>query len=56
MRKDDNGRPIIKVDYDDKCQCVNRSGTYAANYHMMWHEADIMCNDCAKFVRFWDAG
>lgn len=46
----------IKVDYNDRCKCDDRSGTYRVNYEIMWGEADIMCSDCKKFVRFWDAG
>jgi len=26
------------------------------NYDSMWHEADIYCNICNEFVRYWDAG
>lgn len=46
----------VKINYEDKCQCTSRSGTEMFNYSMMWHEADICCADCGKFVRFWDAG
>lgn len=48
---DDNG--IRKVDL--KCKCNSpRKGFY--NYSMMWHEADIICENCDGFIRFWDAG
>lgn len=51
----------VKVDYKDKCKCPDRDSNenkscYMVNYSMMWHEEDVLCNDCHKFVRFWDAG
>lgn len=46
----------MKIDYTDKCKCENRSGTFMANHSLMWHDGDIMCNDCGKFVRFFGAG
>jgi hypothetical protein len=56
MRKDDNGQPWVEnIDYKDKCSCDDQQPRQV-NYEMMWHEADIICANCGKFIRFWDAG
>ena len=55
MRTDDNGKPMKDFDPLVKCECDNRiEGFY--NYSMMWHEADIICDNCGGFIRYWDAG
>jgi hypothetical protein len=47
--------PQIDVDRKIKCKC-NNPKPQMVNYSMMWHEADIICNNCGKFIRYWDAG
>jgi hypothetical protein len=53
--KDDNGNPMVEVDYKNKCSCDNQIPKMV-NYSMMWHEADIICASCGRFIRYWDAG
>lgn len=36
------------------CGCYGN--TEMRNYSMMWHEADIHCGNCGRFLRYWDAG
>ncbi len=36
-------------------ECGSKS-TRMENYSMMWHEGDIVCNDCDTYVRGFDAG
>ena len=58
IRSLNSGAENVKVDYDRKCQCPpGKRRTRMVNYSMMWHEADIICDNCdGGFVRYWDAG
>ncbi len=43
------------IDYKDKCKC-DKPSPVMYNYEMMWHEGDICCGQCDKFIRYYDAG
>jgi hypothetical protein len=35
------------------CEHKNQTVT---NYNPMWKDGDVICKDCGKFIRTWDAG
>lgn len=37
----------------DECK---HEQTEVRNYNMAWHDGDVHCKDCDKFIRYWDAG
>lgn len=37
------------------CQCGS-TDFEMRNYSMMWHDGDVYCAQCGKFIRSWDAG
>lgn len=60
-------RPDIASDTDKLCDHVLRYGMSACpacassntsvhNYNAMWHDGDVMCDDCGTYVRMYDAG
>jgi hypothetical protein len=38
-----------------KCECGSTEFVIR-NYSMMWHDGDIHCAQCGKFIRSFDAG
>lgn len=52
--------------YGDACSLYNQhrnscpqcgsENTKVENYDAMWHDGDLVCQDCGTFVRGWDAG
>ncbi len=46
----------VLLDRTDKCACKESSGVEIVNHDLMWHDADVVCIDCHKFVRYYDAG
>jgi uncharacterized Zn finger protein (UPF0148 family) len=39
-----------------KCPDCGSTEFEMRNYEMMWHEGDIHCAQCGKFIRRFDAG
>lgn len=38
------------------CRQCGSEDTRVENHSMMWHDGDIVCNDCGRYVRMFDAG
>ena len=45
----------VPVDYKVKCVCDDRK-PLLVNHDMLWHDGDVICENCRGFIRFWDAG
>lgn len=58
MNTDDEGREIRDSVFTLKAVCPQCGGTEfeLRNYSMMWHDGDIHCAKCGKFIRSYDAG
>lgn len=58
MNTDDNGREIQHSSLacpGRVCECGSTEFEMR-NYSMLWHEGDIHCAICGKFIRTFDAG
>lgn len=40
----------------NSCPECGGSNTSVRNHDMMWHDGDVVCDDCNTYVRGWDAG
>lgn len=59
MNTDDHGRVIpdsILTAPNTVCPDCGSTEFEMRNYSMMWHEGDIHCARCGKFIRKFDAG
>jgi len=59
MNTDDEGREMpdsmITV-ANTSCPDCGSTEFEMRNYSMMWHEGDIHCKNCGRFIRTFDAG
>lgn len=48
----------IPIDPDNRNQCKKCGSlkTHVENYSMMWHDGDVICDNCDSYVRSYDAG
>jgi len=59
MNTDDHGKPIadsVLTVANTACPECGSTEFEMRNYSMMWHEGDIHCAKCGKFIRRFDAG
>lgn len=47
---------IVGLDENGNCGRCHSSNKKVENYSMMWHDGDIVCQDCGGYVRMFDAG
>jgi predicted SprT family Zn-dependent metalloprotease len=45
----------IDVDYDRRCECNNQK-PIVVNHNLMWHDGDVICQNCEGYIRGYDAG
>lgn len=45
----------INNKYEDKCKCKEPKAELR-DYSEMWHDGEVWCSECNKFIRDWDAG
>lgn len=45
----------VKVDYDRKCEC-DKQVPIVVNHSLMWHDGDVICQNCTGYIRDYDAG
>lgn len=50
--------PVVGHDPENRNVCGGCGSTNVKleNYSMMWHDGDMVCQDCGGYVRMWDAG
>ena len=46
---------IVTFDLEKQEICAHHN-TIVFNYDAIWHDGDIVCTDCGKYVRSYDAG
>jgi uncharacterized Zn finger protein (UPF0148 family) len=59
MNTDDQGKTIpdsVLTLANTKCPDCGSTEFEMRNYEMMWHEGDIHCAQCGKYIRRFDAG
>lgn len=49
---DDNG---VTIDLKKQKTCKHKNQV-VINHDMMWHDGDVVCADCGKYIRSYDAG
>lgn len=38
------------------CRQCGSTNTSVYNHSLMWHDGDVVCDDCGRYVRMYDAG
>lgn len=50
--EDENG---VTYDKEKQKTCKHKNQT-VINHSLMWHDGDVVCVDCGKYIRAFDAG
>lgn len=45
----------VTVDYELQKTCKHENKE-VINYSPIWHDGDVVCSDCGKYIRSYDAG
>lgn len=45
----------VTVDVKKQKTCEHKN-TIVINYSPIWHDGDVVCEDCGKYIRSYDAG
>lgn len=45
----------VTVDVKKQKTCKHKN-TVVINYSPIWHDGDVVCEDCGKYIRSFDAG
>jgi len=53
MHNIESDRVVLK---DTKCPECGSAAFEMRDYELMWHEGNIHCAECGKFIRRFDAG
>ncbi len=46
---------VVTIDLEKQKTCKHEKQT-VINHSLMWHDGDVVCVDCGKWIREFDAG